>query len=127
MNNRHLAIVGSPNCGKSSIFNALTGANQRVGNFPGITVEKKTGKHISQDFELEIIDLPGLYSLDTRTLDERISKSIILQKDLLARPLDGLIVVVDATNLEKSLYLLMGVKIHRNSHGRKFKFMGFGD
>lgn len=110
MNNRHLAIVGSPNCGKSSIFNALTGANQRVGNFPGITVEKKTGKHISQDFELEIIDLPGLYSLDTRTLDERISKSIILQKDLLARPLDGLIVVVDATNLEKSLYLLMELK-----------------
>lgn len=110
MNSRHLAIVGSPNCGKSSIFNALTGANQRVGNFPGITVEKKTGKHISQDFELEIIDLPGLYSLDTRTLDERISKSIILQKDLLARPLDGLIVVVDATNLEKSLYLLMELK-----------------
>lgn len=110
MKNRHLAIVGSPNCGKSSIFNALTGANQRVGNFPGITVEKKTGKHISQDFELEVIDLPGLYSLDTRTLDERISKSIILQKDLLARPLDGLIVVVDATNLEKSLYLLMELK-----------------
>lgn len=110
MKNRHLAIVGSPNCGKSSIFNALTGANQRVGNFPGITVEKKTGKHISQDFELEVIDLPGLYSLDTRTLDERISKSIILQKDLLARPLDGLIVVVDATNLEKSFYLLMELK-----------------
>jgi len=110
MKNRHLAIVGSPNCGKSSIFNALTGANQRVGNFPGITVEKKTGKHISEDFELEVIDLPGLYSLDTRTLDERISKSIILQKDLLARPLDGLIVVVDATNLEKSLYLLMELK-----------------
>lgn len=110
MKTRHFAIVGTPNGGKSSIFNVLTGANQRVGNFPGITVEKKVGKFSDDELELEIIDLPGLYSLDTRTLDERISKSVILHKELLAKPLDGLIVVVDATNLEKSMYLLMELK-----------------
>ncbi|MCK6594327.1 MAG: ferrous iron transporter B [Bacteriovoracaceae bacterium] len=103
---KHIAIVGAPNGGKSSLFNILTGANQRVGNFPGITVEKKTGIYSDADVEIEFIDLPGLYSLDTRTLDERISKNVILHKELTAKPLDGIVVVVDSTNLEKSLYLL---------------------
>lgn len=110
MRSRHIAIVGTPNCGKSSIFNVLTGSNQRVGNYPGITVEKKIGKFKDNDIELEVLDLPGLYSLDTRTLDERVAKGIILHKELSARPLDGLVVVVDATNLEKSLYLVMELK-----------------
>ncbi len=110
MKSRHVAIVGTPNSGKTSIFNALTGATQRVGNYPGITVEKKLGKFSDGEIELEILDLPGLYSLDTRTLDERVAKSVILHKELTAKPLDGIIVVVDSTNLEKSLYLVMELK-----------------
>lgn len=110
MKSRHVAIVGTPNSGKTSIFNALTGATQRVGNYPGITVEKKLGKFSDGEIELEILDLPGLYSLDTRTLDERVAKNVILHKELTAKPLDGIIVVVDSTNLEKSLYLVMELK-----------------
>jgi len=65
MNKKYIALAGTPNCGKTSLFNAITGSHQRVGNYPGITVEKKIGRYEEDNFTLDILDLPGLYSLDT--------------------------------------------------------------
>jgi len=108
--NKYIALVGTPNCGKTSLFNAITGSHQRVGNYPGITVEKKIGVFEEDNFKLEILDLPGLYSLDTRTLDERVTKNVLLNKTSEEKALDALILVVDSTNLERSLYLAFEVK-----------------
>jgi ferrous iron transport protein B len=110
MKKKYIALAGTPNCGKTSLFNAITGSHQRVGNYPGITVEKKIGHYEEDDFALDILDLPGLYSLDTRTLDERVAKTILLHADDKNRPLDALIAVVDSTNLERSLYLIFELK-----------------
>lgn len=110
MKSTYLALAGTPNCGKTSLFNAITGSHQRVGNYPGITVEKKIGLYEDETTRLKILDLPGLYSLDTRTLDERVAKNILLHKDDIQKPLDALVVVVDATNLERSLYLFFEIK-----------------
>ena len=110
MNKKYIALAGTPNCGKTSLFNVLTGSNQRVGNYPGITVERKTGKYEDHDSELEFVDLPGLYSLDTRTLDERVAKNVLTRKGQTESPLDGIICVVDSTNLERSLYLAFELK-----------------
>jgi ferrous iron transport protein B len=110
MTSKYIALAGTPNCGKTSLFNALTGSHQRVGNYPGITVEKKLGHYEEDGFALTILDLPGLYSLDTRTLDERVAKNILLHKEKYEQPLDALVVVVDSTNLERSLYLLFELK-----------------
>lgn len=107
---KYIALAGTPNCGKTSLFNVLTGSNQRVGNYPGITVERKTGKYEDHDSELEFVDLPGLYSLDTRTLDERVAKNVLTRKGQTESPLDGIICVVDSTNLERSLYLAFELK-----------------
>ncbi len=107
---KYIALVGTPNCGKTSLFNAITGSHQRVGNYPGITVEKKIGLYEEDGFELEILDLPGLYSLDTRTLDERVTKNVLLNRAENENPLDAIILVVDSTNLERSLYLAFEIK-----------------
>lgn len=106
MKNKLIALVGSPNSGKTSLFNALTGSHQKVGNYPGVTVEKKIGEFEGHD----IVDLPGLYSFDTRTLDERISKRVVLGKSKNLPAPDLLVVVVDATNLKRSLYLARELK-----------------
>lgn len=101
-----IALVGNPNSGKSSMFNHLTGLNQKIGNFPGVTVEKRSGFTPMQDGStVEIIDLPGIYSLYPRSLDERIVSEILLDH---ASPLcpDKIVVIVDATNLKRSLLLL---------------------
>ena len=97
-----IALAGNPNCGKTTMFNALTGANQYVGNWPGVTVEKKTGKvkHTSSGEEVEVTDLPGIYSLSPYTLEEVVSRDYIL-KD---KP-DVIVDLVDATNIERNLYL----------------------
>ena len=94
-------LAGNPNCGKTTMFNALTGANQYVGNWPGVTVEKKSGrlKGAGQD-EIEIVDLPGIYSLSPYTLEEVVSAEFILKE----KP-DVIIDIVDATNIERNLYL----------------------
>lgn len=105
-----IALAGTPNCGKTSLFNVLTGSHQRVGNYPGITVERKIGTIENQESVIEIIDLPGTYSLDTRSLDERVAKNVLLNKSPDLRPLDGLVAVVDSTNLERSLYLVFELK-----------------
>jgi ferrous iron transport protein B len=101
--NIHIALVGNPNSGKTSLFNCLTGLNQKVGNFPGVTVDKKTGfTSISDSIKAEIIDLPGTYSLYPKRLDEWVSYRVMLgqDKDITA---DVFVVVVDASNLKRNL------------------------
>lgn len=96
-----IALLGNPNSGKTSIFNLLTGSNQQVGNWPGVTVEKKSGIY-RKDKNVCIQDLPGLYSLSPYSLDEQVAR------DFLAKtPPDALINIVDSTNLERSLYLTL--------------------
>jgi ferrous iron transport protein B len=100
-----IALVGMPNVGKTALFNKLTGSFQRVANFPGVTVEKKTGWLSEKGHRLfEIIDLPGIYSLDATTIDEKITKDFLLKKEK-ELSADLFVLVLDATNLDKSLYL----------------------
>ena len=94
-----IALAGNPNCGKTTMFNALTGANQYVGNWPGVTVEKKEGKLKTQK-DVTVTDLPGIYSLSTSTLEEVVSRDYLLKE----KP-DVIIDLVDATNIERNLYL----------------------
>ena len=97
-----IALAGNPNCGKTTMFNALTGANQYVGNWPGVTVEKKEGKlkSKSQSEEVIVTDLPGIYSLSPYTLEEVVSRDYLLKDDP-----DVIVNLVDATNIERNLYL----------------------
>ncbi len=95
-----IALVGNPNSGKTTLFNELTGSNQSVGNWPGVTVEKKSGKLKYNQFEAEIIDLPGIYSLSTVSLEEEIARKYILDNQI-----DLIINIVDASNLERNLFL----------------------
>lgn len=96
-----IALAGNPNCGKTTMFNSLTGANQYVGNWPGVTVEKKEGKLKSKKKEdIIITDLPGIYSLSPYTLEEVVSRDYILKENP-----DVIIDLVDATNIERNLYL----------------------
>ncbi|QSX06925.1 ferrous iron transport protein B [Sedimentibacter sp. zth1] len=94
-----IALVGNPNSGKTTLFNALTGANQYVGNWPGVTVEKKEGK-LKSNKEVTITDLPGIYSLSPYTLEEVVSRNYLIEE----KP-DAIINIVDGTNLERNLYL----------------------
>ena len=96
-----IALAGNPNCGKTTMFNALTGANQYVGNWPGVTVEKKEGKlRDKKHGEIIVTDLPGIYSLSPYTLEEVVSRDYILKENP-----DVIIDLVDATNIERNLYL----------------------
>ena len=94
-----IALAGNPNSGKTTLFNALTGSNQFVGNWPGVTVEKKEGKW-KEDKEVVIMDLPGIYSLSPYTLEEVVSRDFLLNENP-----DVIIDLVDATNIERNLYL----------------------
>lgn len=94
-----IALAGNPNSGKTTLFNALTGSNQFVGNWPGVTVEKKEGK-LKGNKEVEIIDLPGIYSLSPYTLEEVVARNFLLTEKI-----DAIINIVDGTNLERNLYL----------------------
>ena len=96
-------MVGNPNSGKSSLFNVLTGLNQKVGNFPGVTVEKKSGKcRLDADTTVEVVDLPGSYSLYPRRMDEWVAYRVLLQQDKEVNP-DIVLVVADACNLKRNL------------------------
>lgn len=95
-----VALIGNPNCGKTTIFNHLTGYRHKIANYPGVTVEKKSGIRKIDDLEIEIIDLPGIYSLSANSEDEKIARSYILDE----KP-DVVINIIDASNLEKSLFL----------------------
>jgi ferrous iron transport protein B len=100
----HILLAGNPNCGKTTLFNALTGDNQRVGNWPGVTVEKKNGAYLFEQGEISVTDLPGIYSLTASSngasLDERIAANAIVSLDV-----DLIINVIDACHLERHLYL----------------------
>jgi ferrous iron transport protein B len=101
------ALVGNPNCGKSTLFNALTGLKQKVGNYPGVTVEKKTGTTFSQHGRpITVIDLPGTYSLAARSPDEAVVRDVLLGRRADTAQPDRIICIVDATNLERNLYLV---------------------
>jgi len=99
-NNPVIALAGNPNVGKTTLFNALTGSRQTVGNWPGVTVEHKQGYYLYQGRRYEVIDLPGIYSLSAASPDEQVARNYILQK----KP-DLVINIVDASNLERNLYL----------------------
>ena len=104
-----IGLIGNPNCGKTTIFNALTGANQHIGNWPGVTVEKKSGVASLQvegrgrdSEEIEVVDLPGIYSLTATSEDERASLEYLLSQEA-----DLYVNVLDATALERNLYLTL--------------------
>lgn len=94
-----IALAGNPNCGKTTLFNALTGSNQFVGNWPGVTVEKKEGK-LKGHKDVVLTDLPGIYSLSPYTLEEVVSREYLID----GKP-DVIVDVIDASNIERNLYL----------------------
>ena len=104
--NLTIALAGNPNAGKTTLFNSLTGLKQKVANYPGVTVERKQGVWRLADATANLIDLPGLYSLDATSLDEQIARQVITgEQSGLPKP-DAVVAVVDATNLERNLYLV---------------------
>ncbi|MEO7564877.1 MAG: ferrous iron transporter B, partial [Sphingomicrobium sp.] len=105
-----VAVVGSPNAGKSALFNALTGARQRVGNYPGVTVERKSGRLVLQDGRpVELVDLPGAYSLEPSSPDEAVTRDVLAGKQRGERDLDALLIVLDASNLDNHLRFALQV------------------
>src|SRR5512144_1824506 len=98
-----ICLVGNPNCGKTTLFNALTGARQQAGNWPGVTVERKTGTYQGTEGEVRVVDLPGVYSLavtSLASLDERIAREFVMSGEA-----DLVVNILDASNLERNLYL----------------------
>jgi len=100
----HVAVAGNPNCGKTTIFNALTGLRHKVGNYSGVTVEKREGL-MKVDSSVRLLDLPGTYSLCAHSPDEEIARNVLLGRLEDTRPPDAVLVVIDAGNLERNLYL----------------------
>ena len=106
-----IAVAGNPNCGKSALFNALTGIRQKTGNWPGVTVERKLGRCRIDGRDITVVDLPGIYSFDAASIDERVTRDYLLSHEA-----DLVLNVVDAANLERNLYfsvqlLEMGVPL----------------
>ncbi len=97
-----IALAGNPNSGKTTVFNNLTGARQHVGNWPGVTVEKKEGNCSFKGYSIRVVDLPGVYSLTAYSLDEVVARDFVVD----AKP-DVVVDVVDASNLERNLYLVV--------------------
>ncbi|HKZ55413.1 MAG TPA: FeoB small GTPase domain-containing protein, partial [Anaerolineales bacterium] len=97
-----LALVGNPNAGKTTIFNVLTGSHQHVGNWPGKTVERREGRYDDGDLQVQVIDLPGAYSLTPHTPEEAIARDFLLE----SAP-DMIVAVLDAANLERNLYIVV--------------------
>src|SRR2546426_1781154 len=100
-----VALVGNPNTGKTTLFNALAGMNQHVGNYPGVTVESKKGKLRCGQMTLDLVDLPGTYSLAPRSPDEMVAVNLILGQQVGEHRPDVVVSIVDASNLERNLYL----------------------
>src|SRR3954470_406719 len=106
-----IALVGNPNCGKTALFNALTGSRQKVANYPGVTVEKKVGRLTTPaGRSIEIVDLPGTYSLRARSPDEEITRDAVLGKLATERAPDLIVCVADASNLRLALRLALELK-----------------
>ena len=98
----NVGFIGNPNCGKTTLFNAYTGANLKVANWPGVTVEKKEGKTFYKGQEFKLIDLPGIYSLTSYTMEEKVSRECIMSDEV-----DVIVDVADASCLERNLYLTL--------------------
>ena len=97
-----IALAGNPNCGKTTLFNAYTGAKLKVANWPGVTVEKKEGSMQYQGHTFKLVDLPGIYSLTSYTMEEKVSREFILSDDV-----DVIVDIADASALERNLYLTL--------------------
>lgn len=102
MQDMTIAFIGNPNCGKTTLFNAYTGANLKVANWPGVTVERVEGAIRDHNLNLRLVDLPGTYSLTSYTMEEQVSRQFIMSDEV-----DMIIDVVDASALERSLYLTL--------------------
>ncbi len=108
-NPAYVVVTGNPNCGKTTLFNALTGLRAKVGNYAGVTVERKEGKLLggrvpASRADIRVLDLPGTYSLSPNSLDEQISRDVLLNRLPELQPPDLIVVVVDASNLQRNLY-----------------------
>jgi ferrous iron transport protein B len=111
---RHIALIGNPNSGKTTLFNALTGLRQRVGNYPGVTVERKEGRiRTAEGTDTILLDLPGTYSLTPGSPDEQIATDVLLGNARHTPPPDAVICVVDASHLERNLFLVSQIIDHR--------------
>src|SRR5438093_1353465 len=102
----YIVLTGNPNCGKTTLFNALTGLRAKVGNYAGVTVERKEGRLLgtSKQSPVLVLDLPGTYSLSPQSLDEQIARDILFHRLPEVPPADLVVVVVDASNLQRNLY-----------------------
>jgi ferrous iron transport protein B len=100
MSDHVIGVVGNPNCGKTTLFNALTGTKQHVGNWPGVTVDRKSGEYTHGGKKIEVVDLPGIYSLSAASLDEEVARDYILSGEA-----ELIVNIIDASNLERNLYL----------------------
>ena len=98
----HVAFVGNPNCGKTTLFNAITGSKLKVANWPGVTVERMEGEAEYEDVPLSLIDTPGIYSLTCYTIEEKVTRSCVMDDDI-----EVIVNVVDASSLERNLYLTL--------------------
>ena len=97
-----VAFVGNPNCGKTTLFNAVTGSKLKVANWPGVTVEKKEGEAFYEDWKLTVVDTPGIYSLTCYTIEEKVTRQAVMDDTI-----DVIVNVVDASSLERNLYLTL--------------------
>ena len=104
-----VAVIGNPNTGKSTLFTALTGVHSRIGNYPGVTVEKKTGRFTFDGRSVQLVDLPGTYSLSPRSLDEMVSVEVLLGQQREVGKIDAVVCIADASNLERNLYVVSQV------------------
>ena len=98
----HVAFVGNPNCGKTTLFNAITGAKLKVANWPGVTVEKMEGESEYEGFHLTLVDTPGIYSLTSYTIEEKVTRQCVMDDDI-----EVIVNIVDASSLERNLYLTL--------------------
>jgi len=101
---RHIVLTGNPNCGKTTLFNALTGLRAKVGNYPGVTVERKEGRLLGAEANIKVLDLPGTYSLSPQSLDEQIARDVLFHRIAEVPPPELVVVVIDASNLQRNLY-----------------------
>src|SRR5688500_13707590 len=103
---RYIGLAGNPNCGKTTLFNALTGLRARVGNYAGVTVERKEGRLVGSSRQLApiVLDLPGTYSLSPQSLDEQIARDVLFHRLDEVPPPSLVVIVVDASNLQRNLY-----------------------
>src|SRR3954471_6084304 len=106
LSSRYVALTGNPNCGKTTLFNALTGLRAKVGNYAGVTVERKEGKLLGAPPSLNtrVLDLPGTYSLSPQSLDEQISRDVLLNRLPELPPPSLIVIVADASHLQRNLY-----------------------